>query len=286
MEVATLPKRPWTIKIFVLIFGLLFGSNLITFFFDSSKALVLIYNLIILVSIYGIWQGRRWARNLFFILTIPYILLFGIASGATIFGFGNHESIWNELYLAIAMLSIPFLLTMIFLKPSREWFNTINHQSEETLGEFSWQFQLMIIVISIGLGFLAIAVSANFNLLPLAKQVLFLENNPSILLKVTILLLLTNLSVFLGTLVVQVWFWLILGIWKKEHKMLLWRLIVIGTFFPLFVQYFVFGESLKNIGMLGAIFGTNLLLMSTIAYIGLVVGDKIRGYYIKLKQLN
>jgi hypothetical protein len=288
MDFVSKPKRPWTIKIFVIIFGLSFGISLITLFSNSSKPWVLIYDLIILVSIFGIWQGRIWARNLFFIVTIPYTLLFGIASGAMILDFGSHKSILNDLYLATAMLSIIFLFTMIFLKPSREWFNAVNgNKLKKKSDELSWQFQVMIVVVSIGVGFLGMALSAKINLVPLAKELALLhDNHPTYILKAAYLFFFLNLSFFIGAMVVMFPLGLILGSWKIEHRLLMWRLIIIGMFFPLIVQYFVLGKSENYIGYFIAIFLMNLIVIGAVIYYGLFLGGKIKDYFVKLKQLN
>lgn len=288
MEVMSLSKRPWTIKIFVIVFGLLFGMNLISFFNDSSKSGGLIYNLIILISIFGIWQGRIWARNLFFIVTLPFVFLFGIASGASVLGFGNHESILKELYLAFAMLSIPFLLLIIFLKPSREWFNRVNgNKLEKKSDELSWQFQVMIVVTSIVVGFLGMALSAKINLLPLAKELALLHgNHPTYAIKAAYLFFFLNLSFFIGAIAVMFPLGLILGSWKIEHKILLWRLMIIGMFFPLIFQYFVLGKSENYIGYYIIIFLMNLIMMGVVIYGGLILGGKIKEYFVKLKLLN
>jgi hypothetical protein len=287
MEVVNLPKRPWTIKVFVIVFGLLFGTNLISFLDDPSKPGGLIYNLIILVSIFGIWQGRIWARNLFFIVTLPFIFLFGIASGATILGFGSHENILKEFYLAFAMLSIPFLLMMIFLKPSREWFNIVNHNHFEKNNELSWQLQVMIVVVSIAVGFLGMALSAKINLLPLAKELALLHGSqPTYAIKAAYLFFILNLSFFIGAIIAMFPLGLILGSWKIEHKILIWRLIIIGMFFPLISQYFLLGNSENYRGYFIVIFLMNLIVIGAVVYYGLVLGGKIKDYFLKLKQLN
>lgn len=203
-ENEAIPKRPWTIKVLVGILFPIVTVGLIFYIIGGEYNYSgFITDIVLFVLLIGIWQGRIWARNLFFIVTLPFTLLYGIASGATILGFGHDGNIWYELYLATAMLSIPFLFMLIFLKPSREWFNAINgNKSAKKPGELSWQFQLMIVIISVGLGFLVMAVSANINLLPLAKQLTFLQNNPSFLLKATILLFFINISVLIGTFIV------------------------------------------------------------------------------------
>lgn len=271
-------KRPWTIKVFVTIFGLLFGMNLILFLTDPSKPWVLIYDLIILVSIFGIWQGRIWARNLFFIVTLPFVFLFGIASGASILGFGSQESILKELYLAFAMLSIPFLLMMIFLKPSTEWFNRLNENKlEKKLDEFSWQFQLMVIVTAMGCSVLGSSIAPS--LLPLAKE--FMLNFSTYYARFAILIGFESLAFCIGNMAILFPFSVLMGYWKKGNVSILIRLITIGSIFPLLL--FSPGKTLL---LFSGFFISKVIVIACIAYGGLVLGGKIKESFVKLKQLN
>jgi MFS family permease len=280
------PKRPWTIKVFVgtlfpiMIFGLvfyMFGSEY------NSKGFIA--DIVLLVLLIGIWQGRIWARNLIFIVTLPYTLVFGIASGATILGFGNHENFWQQFYLSLEMLCIPFFLMLIFLKPSRVWFAAMNgNKSEKKLNELSWQFQLLVILVSMMITILTIALDASFNLLSLAKELVLLhDNNPTHLLKIIYSFFFLFLGYFIGTMVVILPFGVILGSWKTKHKLLLWRLSIIGMLFPLITFYFILNKS-DHIGFLFIIFIMNLIVSGIVVYGGLILGEKLKLYINTLKM--
>lgn len=288
MEAVAVSKRPWTIKIVVGILFPIVTLGLIFYILGGEYNYKgFLADIVLFVLLIGIWNGKIWARNLFFIVTLPFTLLYGIASGATILGFGSDKNIWYELYLATAMLSIPFLFMLIFLKPSREWFNAVNgNKSEKKSGELSWQFQVMIVIASIGVGFLGLALSAKINLLPLAKELALLHgNNPTFAIKAAYLFFFLNLSLFIGAIIAMFPLGLILGSWKIEHKILIWRLIIIGMFFPLIVQYFVLGKNENYIGYFIPIFLMNLIVIGAVIYYGLILGGKIKDNFVKLKQL-
>jgi hypothetical protein len=289
MEVIVETKRPWTIKVVVGILFPIVTVGLIFYILGGEYNYKgFLVDIVLFVLLIGIWQGRIWARNLFFIVTLPFTLLYGIASGAVILGFGSDKSIWYQLYLATAMLSIPLLFMLIFLKPSREWFNSVNgNQSEKKSSELSWQFQVMVVIASIGVGFLGMALSAKIDLLPLAKELALLHgNHPTYAIKAAYLFFFLNLSFFIGAIIAIFPLGLILGSWKIEHKILIWRLIIIGMFFPLIVQYFVLGKSENYLGYFIAIFLMNLIMIGAIIYYGLFLGGKIKDYFVKLKLLN
>ena len=282
-------KRPWTIKLFVWIVLSIVTWNLIRYIFFGKEGGGVGFLLLIVsfISLIGIWQGRIWARNLFFILTLPITFLFVLASGATVIQIENSENYIQEFYLALAMLIIPIFLAMIFTKSSREWFTAMNKEKLErkTTYDLSWQFQLMIVVVSIVLGFLTMLMSTHFNFFSLLKELRQLYH-PMFWGGLFMLLLFVNLSVLLGAMIVQMPFWVMLGIWKKKYRILLWRLIVIGSFFPLYMQYFVMGHDRNNIGPLLAIFGTNMIVFGMVSYLGLLLGEKVTEYYIKLNDIK
>lgn len=278
MEENTELKRPWTIKVFVIVFGFLFGMGLITSLFDLLKPWKLIYNLMIVVSIFGVWQGRLWARNIFFILTLPYILFFGIGSGATVLHIGSNENIWNELYLATAMFSIVFFFMLIFLKPSREWFNAVNgNQSEKKSGELSWQFQLMVIVTAMGCSALGSSIAPS--LLPLAKE--FMLNFSTYYSRLAILIGFDSLGFGIGNMAILFPFSALMGYWKQGNVAILTRLITIGSIFLLLL--FPVGKTLL---IFSGFFISKVIVIACIVYGGLISGEKVSKYVAKLKQLK
>lgn len=271
-------KRPWSIKFFVVVVGLLFTIGLITSLFDLSKPWKLIYNLIILVSIFGVWQGRVWARNIFFILTLPYILFFGLGSGATLLNVHSNQNLWYQFYIAIAMISIVFLFLMTFLKPSRHWFNTVNgNKSEKKSAELSWQFQLMIILTAMVCS--ALGPSITPSLLPLAKE--FMLNFSTYYSRFAILIAFESLSFFIGNMAILFPFSVSIGYWKKGNIAILTRLITIGSIFILLL--FPVGET---VFVFSGFFISKVIVIACTAYLGLILGKKLSDYVVKLKQLK
>ena len=282
----TIPKRPWTIKVFVGTLFTIATFGLIFYMFGREyNAIGFIADIVLFVLLIGIWQGRSWARNLFFIAAIPYILIFGIASGVTILGFGSHENFWQQFYLSIAMLSIPFFLMLTFLKPSRVWFAAMNEKkSEKKSNELSWQFQLMVILVSMIITILTMALDISFNLMPLAKELILLQdNNPTLILKITYSFFFLFLGYFIGNMIVVLPYGVIIGSWKTEHRLLLLRLSIIGMLFPLITFYFILNKS-DHIGFLFIIFLMNLIVSGTVVYGGLVLGEKLKLYINTLKM--
>jgi len=232
----------------------------------------------ILVSIFGVWQGRLWARNIFFILTLPYMLFFGIGSGATVLHIGSNENFWYELYLATAMFSIVFFFMLIFLKPSREWFNAVNgNQAEKKTGELSWQFQLMVIVTAMGCSALGSSIAPS--LLPLAKE--FMLNFSTYYSRLAILIGFDSFGFGIGNMVILFPFSALMGYWKQGNVAILTRLITIGSIFLLLL--FPVGKTLL---IFSGFFISKVIVIACIAYGGLISGEKVSKYVAKLKQLK
>jgi hypothetical protein len=241
----------------------------------------LIVDVVLLVLLIGIWQGRIWARNLFFLSMLPFMLVFGYEVGGMIFGIFNGKSIKIGIYTIL-----PFLILITFLKSSQEWFTAINPpKPEKKSGELSWQFQLIVIVVSMGIGFIDLGLYLKFNLLPLAKELIFLQDNhPTFFIKATYMFFSLNLDFFISDLLVLFPLGLILGSWKKEYRLLLWRLIIIGILFPLLLTYFFLDTKGDHIGMYFIVFLMNLLISGTVVYGGLVLGEKLKLYINTLKM--
>ncbi|MDD2782482.1 hypothetical protein [Sulfuricurvum sp.] len=278
MEITIIPKRPWVIKVFVIIFGVMFITNLIVFLTDSSKPWAIIYNLIMLVSIFGIWQGRYWARNLFLVLMIPFFLMTSFFLVLTLVNLGGVGEFRENIRLLLGSGFSLILILIPFLKPVQKWFDELNPKlSKEKKNGLSWQFQLIIAVTSIGLGFIAMSLDSSFESLSFAKKWIQVYQ-PSYWGKVTIFLFSINLSVLIGALIVELPFGLMLGYFKTAYRFLLWRLITIGTFFPVYTVYFILGNKTENFILFIYIAITNLIVISLVAFFGLLIGEKIARY--------
>jgi len=279
MEVESLPKRPWTIKVLVGILCPLVLLGLIFYIIGGEYNYSgFILDIVLFVLLIGIWQGRIWARNLFFIITLPWVLLYGIASGATILNLMSHENFWYQLYLAVAMISIPLLLMMIFLKPSRDWFNAVNgKKSEKKSGELSWQFQLMVIIIAMGCSTLGAYIAPS--LLSLAKE--FMLNFSTYYSRFAILLGFESLSFGSGNMAILFPISILMGYWKRGNVAILTRLIMLGSSFILLL--FPVGQTLL---LFSGFFISKVIVIGCIAYGGLILGAKVSKQVAKLKQLN
>lgn len=272
------PKRPWIIKGFVIIFGVMFTTNLITFFSDPSKPWALIYNLIILVSIFGIWQGRYWARNLFLVLMIPFFLVTSFLLVLTLLNLGGTGEFRDNIHPLLGSISSVILILIPFLKPAQRWFDELNPKLSNKGNGLSWQYQLMLTVASIGVGFLAISMSPQFDFFSSLIKEWIQLNHPSYWGKFAILLFSVNLSTLIGAFIVEFPFGLVLGYLRREYRFLLWRLITLGAFFPVYTSYFVLGNRIENFTFFISIALLNLTTISMVVLFGLVMGEKMARY--------
>jgi hypothetical protein len=272
-------KRPWIIKVFVIVFGIMFGISSLAYFSNPSKPWALIYHLIIMISVFGIWQGRYWARNLFLVLIIPFFLIIFFLFVGTLLSLSGIEEEYKG--TGSLMLTSIFSLTLIFIpffKSAKKWFDEVNSTfSKDNASGLSWQFQLIITISSIALGFIVISLSSHFEFLSFVKT-WAQSTHPSYWNKVALFLLSINLSMSLSAFMVEFPFGLILGYVKRGYKFLLWRLISIGVFFPIYTSYFVFGNKTEHFTFFVAIAVTNLVAISLIFLLGMVAGEKIGRY--------
>lgn len=276
-ESAIVPKRPWTIKVFIAVFGLMFGISLIGGLSNPSKSWVVIYHLMIMALIIGIWQGRYWARNVFLVLMIPFFLITFFLAVNTFLNFGSLTYSENLRLLFSSILSV-ILILIPFSKSVQTWFDDLNlDKSKEHDNKLAWQFQLIIIIVSIALGFIVLSLNLHFEFLSLVTEWVK-SSRPSYWNKVAIFLFSINLSILISAFIVEFPFGLILGYWKRGHRFLLLRLIAMGVFFPLYVSNFVLGNPTEHYSFFVAIAVTNLIVMSAIALFGLVMGEKMARY--------
>lgn len=278
MEVVAETKRPWTIKVFIIIFGVLFGIKLISFLADRSQPWAFVYFLIISISIIGIWQGRNWARNLFLVLMMPFFLVTFFLALYALFNLSNTGEFRENLYLMLSTILSLILIVIPFLKRSAQWFNRELKTSSEKEKGIPWQYQLMLTVASIGVGFLAISMSPQFGFLSSFIKEWIQLNHPSYWGKFVILLFSVNLSTLIGAFIVEFPFGLVLGYLKREYRFLLWRLITLGAFLAVYTSYFVLGNRIENFTFFISIALLNLTTISMVVLFGLVMGEKMARY--------
>lgn len=281
MEVSVESKRPWTIKVFTVVFGLMYGLSLFQFFYDLTKPLLFIYMLSIVVSVYGIWQGRYWARNLFFILTIPMIFLLFFGSGAILVQMNTI----NDLFIAFGTLLFASMYLLIFFKQSRVWFQKVNsNNSKSGTSKFTWQMQLMVIVIAIVLGALAEAINAKLDLIPLMSELA--RNFVSPYSKMTIGVTIHALGFLIGAAVTLLPFIVLMGIWKNKFHFLIGRLIGIGVVIPLMVIFFILGKNDRINIYIGLFFLSSVIVAILIIYFGLLLSKKASWIFENLQWKN
>lgn len=281
MEVSVELKRPWTIKVFTVVFGLMYGLSLFQFFYDLTKPLLFIYMLSIVVSVYGIWQGRYWARNLFFILSIPMIFLLFFGSGAILVQMNTI----NDLFIAFGALLFASMYLLIFFKQSREWFQKVNsNNSKSGTNKLTWQMQLMVIIIAIVLGALAEAISAKLDLIPLMSELA--RNFVSPYSKLTIGVTIHALGFLIAATVTLLPFTVLMGIWKNKFHFLIGRLIGIGVMIPLIVVFFVLGKNDRISIYIGLFFLSSVIVAILMIYVGLFLSKKASWIFENLQFKN
>lgn len=283
MEVEKLPKRPWTIKVFVIIFGVLFGIKLISFFTDTFQPWAFVYFSIILISIFAIWQGRNWARNLFLVLMMPFFLLTFFLALSAFFNLSNAGEFRENLYLMLSSLLSLALMIIPFLKQSSEWFNRELKISSEKENRIPWQYQLILVVASIGIGFLVITVSPELKFVSSFTKEWIQLYQPSHWCKFMILLLSVNVSNLIGAFIVEFPFGFFFGYLKTGYRFLLWRLMTLGAFFPVYTSNFLLGNWMEHPTFIIYNALLNLTILSMVVLLGLVMGEKMVRYIDRLR---
>ncbi len=103
------------------------------------------------IFVFAIFKGSVLARNIFFIISLPIILIIAIGSVSVLAKLtsGTYNLIETILYGIIII--IPYIL--LFMRPSQKWFLEINGTDiKKKVFIFSWNFQLTLIVLSISIG--------------------------------------------------------------------------------------------------------------------------------------
>lgn len=268
MDVITEIKRPWTIKWAVAILVLL---SIVGDIYASLNGLwkpsSLIGNIIFIVILFAIWQGRRWARNLLF-----FYLLFGLplivaGSGLLFINPGAYDkpikfwAVYGLFALGMFLISI----YMMFMKPSNEWFSAIKGENVQEQVQLSWNFQLTLIGISMGLGFLVLGVNSKITFIPLAKEIMM--NYSTYISRFAILLTFDSLVYLIGVMVAIFPFGFIIGYWKRENIFFMTRLITMGAILP--VLAFPVGKTLI---LFSVFFFSKVLILGVVTYFGLRFG--------------
>jgi len=274
-------KRPWTIKWSVGIqLSMMTGGIVILAVKERLPSLSIVGTILFCVLIYAVWQGRIWARNIYFFYLLFILPLLVVGIGGIILDPKNNNRLSDFEIISSILVILLFItpIVMMFMKPSREWFVTIQGKPfMERPNEVSWYLQLTVIVFSMGLGALAMSISAMLNLVPLAKE--WMLNFSTYYSRLAILLGLENLSFLIGIMVIIVPFGLLIGYWKKGNTVILMRLITMGAIFP--VILFAAG---KTLFLLSLFFFSKVLIIGVVAYISLCFGERISNYFEKLKQ--
>ncbi|GEM_PF-5971492 len=273
-------KRPWTIKWSV---GILFILTVIGNAYGISKGLMkpisFIGAAIILISLFAIWQRKKWGRNLLFFYFLLFLPLLVGLTGIWIISPEYHWQ-FNFQYLYALLGTGMFVLSvfMTFMKPSNEWFAQMEEKKiTNDPQQLSWYFQLTLIVISMGLSFVLMAINAMVVDLHTIEKNLMI-NSSTYYSKLVVLLSFEGLDFLIGVLIILLPFALIMGCWNKGKAFILTRLITIGAIFPM-----IFFTAGKTLFLFSIFFLSKILIVGVVTYIGLRFGVVTARYIDTLK---
>lgn len=277
-------RRPWTIKWSVgILICLLFIGIILEIIKNEWKSSSIFGSVLSLTLSFAIWQGRRWARNILFFLVLFVLPLLVVGSVLLVINpINSHDTIGKFWFIYGLFGTIIFLISiyMLFMKISNDWFASINGDiSKEKENTLSWNFQLTLVGISMGIGMLVMAIYAKLNLLPLGKEMML--NMSTYSARMAVLLGFESLGFLIAILAILFPFSVLIGYWKYQNFASIARLITIGSLLPLLA--FPVGKTLFLFCLL---FFSKVLMIAIIAYTGLLLGKKIKDYFIKLKQLR
>jgi MFS family permease len=274
-------KRPWTIKwsigilVCLLVIGVVFEISK-----NEWKSSSILGNVLSFALLFAIWQGRRWARNVFFFLILFVLPLLVVSSGLLVTNLTNIYDTMNKFWFMYGLFgTVLFLISiyMLFTKTSNNWFAAVNDEvSKEDNNSLTWNFQLVLVGVSMGMGALVMAIYAKLNLLPLGKEmILNISTYPA---RIAVLLGFESLGFLIGILIVLFPFAIAIGYWKHRNLGSIARLITIGSLLPLLV--FPAG---KTLFLFSLFFFSKVLMIGFIVYYSLKAVLKTRAYFEKLK---
>lgn len=276
-------KQPWTVRWALGILGTMIAvGNVYVISNGGWTSSSLVSDVIAAVILFLIWQGRRWARNILFFYLLFILPLMVAGSGLLLVNPINYDRFADGWFIYGFLATFGFMASMVLLfsKRSNEWFALVNGDVEQKSPSHpSWNLQLVLIVSSMGLGFLAMGIAAMVNLLPLGKEVAFNFSDP--VLRLAVLSGFMGLEHFIGSITVFFPFGLFLGYWRKGNSAVFTRLMTIGAIFPMLL--FLPG---KTLGLISLFFLEKLVITVVVIYISLKIGEKISGYFGRLKRRN
>ncbi|MDD3597672.1 hypothetical protein [Sulfuricurvum sp.] len=275
MDVIAEIKRPWTIKWSV---GILVVLTVIGNIYNLSKGLMtpisFIGTAIILISLFAIWQRKKWGRNLLFFYSLLFLPLLIWLIGIWMISPEYHWRFsFKYLYALVGVGTFVLSAFMMFMKPSNEWFSEMEGETvKDDSQQLSWHFQLTLIVMSMGLGFVLITMYAMLvNFHTIEKQLMM--NASTYYSKLAVLLSFESLDFLVGAMVALFPFALIIGYWKKENIFFMARLITIGAILP--VLAFPVG---KTFFLFSIFFFSKVLIIGVVVYLGLRFGLRAARY--------
>jgi MFS family permease len=270
MEIEKKVTRPWTIKWAVGLLSFVFITGLIEGVLKHNVNLAFAAQIsFILVLIFGIWRGNRWGRNLLFFILLLFLPLVVLLFGLMI----QIPSKWDiEYTVGVFRILISIVATVfLFMKLSNEWFASMKGEQYHEQTRPSWNFQLTLIGISMGLGFLVLGVNTTVSFIPFGKEMMV--NFSTYYSRFAVLLTFESLGFLIGVMAVVLPFGFIIGYWKQENIFFMTRLITMGAILP--VLAFPVG---KTFFLFSTFFFSKVLIVGTIAYIGLHFGKRTARY--------
>ncbi|MDD2368335.1 MAG: hypothetical protein PHQ90_03465 [Sulfuricurvum sp.] len=275
----TIPKRPWTIKwaVGILVFFTIIG-NIYAMSEGRMKPVSFIGAAAIMISIFAIWQGRKWGKNLLFLYFMLFLPLLIWLTGIWMISPEYHWRFsFKYVYALVGTGALVLSVFMTFMKPSDEWFASMNGEQFYEQSQRSWHFQLTLIVISIGLGFVLITLNAMLvDFHTIEKQLMM--NASTYYSKLAVLLTFESLNFLVGAMVALFPFALIMGYWKKENIFFMTRLITMGAILP--VLAFPVG---KTLFLFSIFFLSKVLIVGVVTYFGLRFGMWTARYFNTLR---
>ncbi|MDD2791334.1 MAG: hypothetical protein PHU40_11825 [Sulfurimonas sp.] len=265
----TILQRPWSVNyaLFILFITALYG-----FLFKITKNtfdfITLINMMVYCAVLFGMFKGKILVRNIFFIISIPTLLILAIGSVTMI------QKPMSDTYTIIETVLFSIIIAtsyvMLFMKSSQEWFCAMEGSNvKKESHTISWNFQIALIILSIVIGVAIMLLDISFvNIKELVQGSYPNE-------RFRIMAIITNLSISLlvSSLILLLPFGMAIGYWKKANPFILTRLITMGVVLP--SMPFISGNTLM---IIGSFFIIKVILTAYITYLSVAFGTKVYAY--------
>ncbi|WP_324171941.1 hypothetical protein [Sulfurimonas sp.] len=264
-----LPQRPWSVNYAL---SILFMTALYGFVFkitkDTFDFITLINIMVYCAVLFGMFKGKILVRNIFFIISIPALLILAIGSVAMLQKpmLDTFTIIETVLFSIIVATSY----VMLFMKSSQEWFCAMEGSNvKKESHTISWNFQITLIILSIVIGIVIMLLDISF----IDIKELIQGNYPNEKFRIVAIIANLSISLFISSLIVLLPFSMAIGYWKKANPSILTRLITMGVILP--SMPFTPGNTLE---IMGSFFIVKVIMTAYIAYFSINLGTKVYAY--------